>query len=119
MKKLLLLATVLLSLSSANAQTAYVKEMEKWRSDQESDLKKDDGWLTVAGLFVFRKRNQGDQAAILAAGYPFTPLAFLTLVAMLLVVVMFHSPRETFLGIVVVLAGIPAYEMFRRRTAAN
>lgn len=75
--------------------------------------------LTVAGLFVFRKRNQGDPAAILAAGYPFTPLAFLTLVAMLLVVVMFHSPRETFLGIVVVLAGIPAYEMFRRRTAAN
>ena len=51
MKKLVLLATVLLSLSSANAQTAYIKEMEKWRSDQESDLKKDDGWLTVAGLF--------------------------------------------------------------------
>ncbi len=51
MKKLVLLATLLLSLPSANAQTAYVKEMEKWRSDQESDLKKDDGWLTVAGLF--------------------------------------------------------------------
>ena len=51
MKKLVLLATVLLSLPSANAQTAYIKEMEKWRSDQESDLKKDDGWLTVAGLF--------------------------------------------------------------------
>jgi uncharacterized protein (DUF1684 family) len=51
MRKLVLLATVLLSLPSANAQTAYTKEMEKWRSDQESDLKKDDGWLTVAGLF--------------------------------------------------------------------
>ncbi len=51
MKKLALLATVLLSLASANAQTAYIKEIEKWRIDQESDLKKDDGWLTVAGLF--------------------------------------------------------------------
>ena len=45
------LATVLLSLASANAQTAYVKEIEKFQRDQESDLKKDDGWLTVAGLF--------------------------------------------------------------------
>ena len=51
MKKLTLLTTVLLSLASANAQTAYIKEIEKWRIDQESDLKKDDGWLTVAGLF--------------------------------------------------------------------
>ena len=45
------LATVLLSLPFANAQTAYVKEIEKFQSDQESELKKDDGWLTVAGLF--------------------------------------------------------------------
>ncbi len=51
MKKFVLLATVLLSVSSARAQTAYVKEIEKWRSDQENDLKKDDGWLTVVGLF--------------------------------------------------------------------
>jgi uncharacterized protein (DUF1684 family) len=45
------LATVLLSLVSANAQTAYIKEIEKFRDAQESDLRKDDGWLTVAGLF--------------------------------------------------------------------
>ena len=51
MKKLVLLATILLSLPSANAQIDYIKEIEKWRSEQESDLKKDDGWLTVAGLF--------------------------------------------------------------------
>ena len=51
MKKIALLATVLLSLASANAQTTYTKEIEKWRIDQENDLKKDDGWLTVAGLF--------------------------------------------------------------------
>ena len=38
-------------MASASAQTAYIKEIEKFRSDQESDLKKDDGWLTVAGLF--------------------------------------------------------------------
>ena len=75
--------------------------------------------LTVSGLFVFRRRNQGDQGAILAAGYPFTPLAFLALVVMLMLAVMAHSPRETLLGIAVVLAGIPVYELFRWRTAAD
>jgi len=33
--------------------------------------------------------------------------------------VMAHSPRETLLGIAVVLAGIPVYELFRWRTAAD
>jgi APA family basic amino acid/polyamine antiporter len=72
--------------------------------------------LTVAGLFTLRKRGRGDSGAILTAGYPVTPLAFLSLVAMLLFAVAMHSPRETALGIVVVLAGIPVYELFQRRT---
>ncbi len=68
--------------------------------------------MTVAGLFRLRGRG-GDAAAVLTPGYPFTPLAFLTLVALLLVTVAAHSPRESALGIVVVLAGIPAYALFR------
>jgi APA family basic amino acid/polyamine antiporter len=71
--------------------------------------------LTVTGLFRLRGRNRGDATAIWTPGYPFTPLAFLTLVALLLVMVAAHSPRETILGIVVVLAGVPAYALFRRR----
>src|SRR5882762_9501516 len=53
MKKsiLVLLATAFVALVSANAQADYVKDIEKWRSDEESDLKKETGWLTVAGLF--------------------------------------------------------------------
>ena len=47
----ILLAIVLVFLTSARAQTAYTKTVEKWRSDEESDLKKEDGWLTLAGLF--------------------------------------------------------------------
>ncbi len=38
-------------LTAALAQTDYIKAIEKWRSDEESDLKKETGWLTVAGLF--------------------------------------------------------------------
>jgi uncharacterized protein (DUF1684 family) len=48
---ILLLAIVSCALSSAAGQTDYVKAIEKWRSEAEANLKKETGWLTVAGLF--------------------------------------------------------------------
>ena len=71
--------------------------------------------LTVAGLFVLRKGRQDAGSAILAPGYPFTPLAFLVLVGILLMLIIAHSPRETLLGVAVVLAGLPVYAVFRRQ----
>jgi uncharacterized protein (DUF1684 family) len=47
----ILLAIVLVFVTSAHAQTDYIKAVEKWRSEEEIDLKKETGWLTVAGLF--------------------------------------------------------------------
>jgi uncharacterized protein (DUF1684 family) len=42
-------------LVSAQAQTEYTKEIEKWRSEREANLKKETGWLTVAGLFWLKE----------------------------------------------------------------
>jgi uncharacterized protein (DUF1684 family) len=36
---------------SVNAQDVYKKQVEKWRSEHQKGLLKDDGWFTVAGLF--------------------------------------------------------------------
>ncbi len=51
----IILAVVFGSLVSAQAQTDYVKSIEKWRSDEERDLKKEDGWLTLAGLYWLKE----------------------------------------------------------------
>jgi len=51
----ILLAIVLVFVTSARAQTDYIKAIEKWRSDEETDLKKETGWLTVAGLFWLKE----------------------------------------------------------------
>jgi uncharacterized protein (DUF1684 family) len=40
---------------SAQAQTDYAKGIEKWRSEREANLKKETGWLTVAGLFWLKE----------------------------------------------------------------
>lgn len=49
------LGAVLLLAISAEAQTDYAKEIEKWRSERETNLKKESGWLTVAGLFWLKE----------------------------------------------------------------
>jgi len=71
--------------------------------------------LTVAGLFVLRPRQRAAESVILTPGYPVTPVVFLIVVALVLVLVGAHSPKEASLGVVVVLAGLPVYEILRRR----
>jgi APA family basic amino acid/polyamine antiporter len=73
--------------------------------------------LTVASLFVLRPRHPASESVVLTPGYPLTPVLFLFLVVLVLVLVAGHSPRGALLGVVVVLAGLPVYEVFRRRLA--
>ena len=71
--------------------------------------------LAVAGLFVFRRRPREAGFVILTPGYPATPLAFITLVLLLLGLVALRSPVQTLLGVAVVLVGLPVYSLFQRR----
>jgi APA family basic amino acid/polyamine antiporter len=70
--------------------------------------------LTVAGLFVLRRRRQNPSVCnVLTPGYPLTPLVFLALVLLLLILMAGRSPLEALLGVAVVLAGLPVYQVFR------
>ena len=75
--------------------------------------------LTVAGLFILRPRRPASTSVILTPGYPFTPLAFLVLVALMLGLVGAHAPEQALLGVTVVLAGLPVYELLRRKGLAR
>src|SRR5271154_568433 len=65
--------------------------------------------LTGAGLFLIRRKPRQTETIILTAGYPFTPVAFLTLVTIMLILLATRNPREAALGSVVVLAGWPVF----------
>jgi APA family basic amino acid/polyamine antiporter len=73
--------------------------------------------LTVSSLFVLRPHRKAAESVVLTPGYPVTPVVFLVLVALMLVLVAARSPRGALLGVLVVLAGLPVYEVFRRRLA--
>jgi uncharacterized protein len=51
----ILLGSVLVLAISAQAQTDYSKEIEQWRQERKTNLKKETGWLTVAGLFWLKE----------------------------------------------------------------
>ena len=67
--------------------------------------------LTVTTLFGFRNRERGAVPRVTTPGYPFTPLAFLSLVVLLLGLLMMRSPRQTLLECAVMLLGIPLYPL--------
>ncbi|MGA8673588.1 MAG: amino acid permease, partial [Candidatus Acidiferrales bacterium] len=70
--------------------------------------------ITVAGLFVIRRRPAQSASTILTPGYPATPVAFLVLVAVMLVLLAVRSPREAILGCAVVAAGWPVYSWIKK-----
>jgi APA family basic amino acid/polyamine antiporter len=71
--------------------------------------------ITVAGLFVVRARRHAEQSVVLTPVYPFTPIVFLLLVVLMLFLVGSRTPLGAALGVLVVLAGLPVYEIFRSR----
>ncbi len=69
--------------------------------------------LTVAALFVLRQKET-IQPGYLTPGYPFTPIVFLILVALILLLLGSNNPKEAFLGVAVVALGVPVYYLFFR-----
>jgi APA family basic amino acid/polyamine antiporter len=70
--------------------------------------------LTVAGTFRLRA-DVTEGARLRVPAYPYTPLAFLALVALLLALLVEHNTLQAALGVVVVMMGLPAYRLVRRR----
>jgi APA family basic amino acid/polyamine antiporter len=74
--------------------------------------------LTVAGLLVLRRREGA--AVYRIPGYPVTPLLFLILVVVLLVLLGGHSPLQAALGVGIVALGAPVYFIaFRGKLPRN
>lgn len=69
--------------------------------------------LTIAALFVARKPETAN--GYRTPWYPFAPLFFLVLTVLLLFLIASSNPKESLLGVVVVAAGIPVYQLFFRK----
>ncbi len=65
--------------------------------------------ITVAGIFVLRKKSPGLNRPYKTWGYPVTPAIFLIVSIWTLTYVMLEKPFESFCGVGVVLLGLAVY----------
>lgn len=72
-------------------------------------------WMAVLGLILLRRREPARERPYRVWGYPFTPLFFLTAMAIILTVAMIGRPRPSLLALATVAAGIPFYWLVAQR----
>lgn len=77
--------------------------------------------LAVSTVFVFRKRDaaSGRQRSFSTPGYPVVPILFILAAVALTVFQLMDDPKNTLLGCLVILLGVPLFYYFDRRRKAS
>jgi APA family basic amino acid/polyamine antiporter len=70
--------------------------------------------LTAATVFVFRVREPNAYRPYRVTGYPVVPALFILAALVLLVFSFMDQPRESIVGAIVILCGIPLHFLFQR-----
>lgn len=75
--------------------------------------------MTTAAVFVLRRRRPELSRPYKVLGYPVVPVAFVVVAGLLLASTFLQSPRESILGLTLIIAGIPFYFYWKRRNMAS
>jgi APA family basic amino acid/polyamine antiporter len=73
--------------------------------------------MTIAGVFVLRRRRPELPRPIRAPLYPWLQIAYVGLAAVLMIDLLFMKPKYTWPGLLIVLSGAPIYMFWHRRAA--
>jgi APA family basic amino acid/polyamine antiporter len=77
------------------------------------------GWifyaLGAAAVFVYRRRLPDAPRPYRVPGYPVTPILFVLASAAIVLNTLIAQPRQAIVGIMVVLTGLPAYYIWKRK----
>lgn len=65
--------------------------------------------LTIAGIFILRRKNPDAPRPYRAFGYPVLPALYIVLAGIICVSLLVYKPMYTFPGLAIVLLGIPVY----------
>src|SRR5439155_10744421 len=71
--------------------------------------------MTTAAVLVLRRKKPEMTRPYRTFGYPFVPIVFVISALGLVISTLFHSPRESMLGLALVIAGLPFYYYWSRR----
>lgn len=71
--------------------------------------------LTIAGIFILRKKRPDAPRPYKAFGYPFLPILYIIMGIAFCVLLIIFKPEYTWPGLIIVLLGIPVYYMVAKK----
>jgi APA family basic amino acid/polyamine antiporter len=75
--------------------------------------------LTIAGIFILRKKRPDAERPYKAFGYPVLPVIYILLAILFCVALLRYKPKFTWPGLIIVLIGIPIYYIALARKKAE
>jgi basic amino acid/polyamine antiporter, APA family len=73
--------------------------------------------LTIAGVFVLRRKRPNVARPYRAFGYPIVPALYIIVALAIMFVLILYKTQTTWPGLVIVLLGVPVYLIWSRRSA--
>jgi basic amino acid/polyamine antiporter, APA family len=74
--------------------------------------------LTIAGLFVLRRKRPDAERPYRAFGYPFVPALYMVAASTIALVLLLYRTKTSLPGLAIVLTGVPVYWLWKRRAAS-
>ena len=70
--------------------------------------------LTIAGVFMLRRKQPDAERPYKAWGYPIVPALYILGASVILIVLFAYQPATTWPGLIIVLTGVPIYFLWRK-----
>jgi APA family basic amino acid/polyamine antiporter len=71
--------------------------------------------LTIAGVFVLRRKRPEMERPYKAIGYPVLPIIYIVAAGLIEILLLLYKPNYTWPGLIIVLLGIPVYFLWRKK----
>ncbi len=68
--------------------------------------------LTIAGIFILRKKIPDSERPVKAFGYPYLQILYILICAMVLIILLVYKPEYTWPGLIIVFLGVPVYYLW-------
>jgi len=65
--------------------------------------------LTIAGIFILRRKIPDSERPVKAFGYPYLQILYILICALILIILLIYKPEYTWPGLVIVFVGVPVY----------
>jgi APA family basic amino acid/polyamine antiporter len=75
--------------------------------------------LTIIGIFVLRRKRPDAERPYKAFGYPIVPALYVIGASVILLVLFIYQTATTWPGLLIVLAGVPVYFLWRKSSAGT